>query len=53
MVVSVRLEVPIENSDVASAVNAVRTMATSMGVTISRVKERDDVVQLYGTKKIA
>ena len=52
MVVNVRLEVAITDG-VASAVNAIRTMATSMGITISRVKEREDTVQLYGTKVVS
>lgn len=56
MVVQVRLDVPIEPRNgngppkVTEADTAARNIAQTMGVTVSRVKVREDVVQLYGTK---
>jgi len=48
--VQVRLEMPIDKRDKAEAEKLIRQAAQEMGVAVSRVKLREDVVQLYGTK---
>jgi len=55
MVIQVRLEVPIELRDggppkISEADAKVRAVAAEMGVQVSTVKIRADVVQLYGSK---
>ncbi len=56
MVIQVRLDVPIEKRDgvappkISEADAMARRVAAEMGVQVNRVKVRDDVVQLYGSK---
>jgi hypothetical protein len=54
---SIRLELPIEKRDnpaappkISEADTKIRLAAAAMGVIVSRVKVRADVVHLYGTK---
>jgi hypothetical protein len=55
---SVRLELPIEKrlegepSKVTAADAKIRQTAQEMGVVVSRIKVRDDVIHLYGTKVV-